>query len=159
MKNKKRIKLLAQTFSVVEIAETLGLSPSYVYRVLRENSRNTLTPTNYVNAILSGLTTNEEIAELFNVSPSTIKRFKSQHGLKITTAQYLYFTGWNMERIKKTLHLTNAESVTIETVGTFEEIKYTLRTMQNTLQPYKGKIDQITEQLKTIAKLLQDLEC
>ena len=142
-----------------EIAEIRGVSHSYVCRVLRELSPKTLTPTNYVNAILSGLTTNEDIATFLNVNISTLKRYKSKHDLKIATAKYLYISGWTMERIKNTFHFTNAEAASLETLGTFEQIKDTLRRMQNALQPHSGECDQINGQLEIIERLLKDLKC
>lgn len=142
-----------------EIAEIRGVSHSYVCRVLRELSPKTLTPTNYVNAVLSGLSTNEDIANFLNINISTLKRFKSKHDLKTATALYLYFSGWSMERIKNSLRLTNAEEARLETLGTFEQIKDTLLRMQKALQPHSGKCDQINEQLKLIETLLKDLKC
>lgn len=159
MTNKERIIMLAKTFPAEEVAQIAGVSLGYVYKVLRASSAKTLTPTNYVNAILSGLTSDAEIAEHFGVSRSTIIRFKKTHGLKFAAAFSLYSFGWSMERIKNTLYLTTEEAANLDALASLEEIKERLLKTQNALQPYNGKVDQITDQLTTIAQLLKVLNC
>ena len=151
--------MLAKTFPAEEVAQITGVSLGYVYKVLRESSVKTLTPTNYVNAILSGLTSDAEIAEHFGVSRSTIIRFKKTHGLKFAAAFSLYSSGWSMEQIKNTLYLTTEEAANLGTFASLNEIKERLLKTQNALQPYNGKVDQITDQLTTIAQLLKVLNC
>lgn len=149
--------MLSKTFPAKEVAQIAGVSLGYVYKVLRASSAKTLTPTNYVNAILSGLTSDAEIAEHFGVNRRTIIRLKQTHELKTAVAQYLYFAGWPMGKINSVLHLTYAEMARLETLCTLEEIKNSLQTMQNALQPHNGKFDQLSEQLGLLKKLLADL--
>ena len=159
MTNKERIIELSKCFNTTEIAEICGVSVSYVCRVLRQHNPKTLTPTNYINALLLGLTSNEQIAQFFEVSPSTLKRFKRKYNLKAAAAKYLYISGVSIERVKSSLHLSNAEINTLETLGSFEEIKRTLHNMQTVLQLHKGEFDQIDDQLKVISQLLKILNC
>lgn len=151
--------MLAKTFQAQEVAQIVRVSLGYVYKVLRESSAKTLTPTNYINAILSGLTSDKEIAKHFGVSRSTIIRFKQAHNLKFAAAFSLYSSGWSMEQTKNTMYLTTAETAKLDALASLEEIKERLLKTQNALRPYKGKVDQITDQLTTIAQLLKVLNC
>lgn len=151
--------MLSKTFPAEEVSKIAGVSLGYTYKVLRKSSTKELTPSNYVNAILSGLTTNEDIAKFLKVSPSTLKRYKSKHNLKSAAALSLYVAGWNMERIKNTLHLSTPEAAALDALASLEDLKKRLIKTQAALQPFNGKVDQITEQLTTINQLLKILNC
>ena len=126
--------MLAKTFPAEEVSQIAGVSLGYVYKVLRESSPKKLTPTNYVNAILSGLTSDTEIAEHFGVNRRTIIRFKQAHNLKFAAAFSLYSSGWSIERIKNTLYLTTADTAKLETLASLEVIKERLLKTQSALQ-------------------------
>lgn len=159
MTTKERIALLAGDFSVNEIAEILDVSAGYVYRVLRELNPKTLTPQNYLEAIQMGITSKEELAEMFGVTRMTINRFERKHITKEAIGGALYIAGGNIEPVKQDLSLTNQEAAELSQLPTLSKVITELQQMQKALKPHKHKTTLNADLFKKVTDALNALKC
>lgn len=159
MTTKERIALLADDFSVNEIAEILDVSAGYVYRVLRELNPKTLTTQNYLEAIQMGVTSKEELAEIFGVSRRTILRFEQKHITKEAIGGALYIVGGNIDPVKQELSLTNQEAAELSQLPTLTKVITELQQMKKALEPHKHKTTLNADLFKKVSDALDALKC
>lgn len=107
---KERIIELSQTLSPVEIAETIGTSVLYVYKVLRSantsENKPLLTLQNYIAAHCKGITKKNDLAAFFGVSRMTIHRFENRPEIKQHFARYMELQNNGYELNKLLQHST-----------------------------------------------------
>lgn len=100
-----------QTLKASEIAKEVGVSPSYVYRVMRETRKfceerkedlcnlPILSIPNYIK-LHNKFSTEDELAKYFGVSRSTLHRFKVKHNIaRLTKLYYALFSRGESEQI------------------------------------------------------------
>lgn len=156
---KEQIKELSKTLTPTEIAETVGVSAGYVYRVLRELYPKTLTIENYHYALQMGITNKEDLAAHFNVSRMTLNRFERMNITKEMVGQYHYMTSGDIDETKAALKLTNNEVAELAQLPTLPKVKGELRQMLNALKPYKDKTSLNAELYQNILAALDSLKC
>ena len=157
MTNKERIIELSKSLTPNEVAETLHISASYVYRVLHHPK--TLTTQNYLKAIQMGITNKEELANLFGVSRMTINRFERNNITKEAIGGALYIAGRDLDSVKQELSLTNQEAAKLSQLPTLPNIVNELQKMLKALEPHKQKTTLNAELYQKALDALNALKC
>lgn len=159
MTNKERIKLLIKsTLSPAEVADVVGVSVGYVYRVMREINPKTLTLPNYIEALQMGITTKAELAQYFGVVRMTLYRFEQKNMTREATTKLLYLVNGDLDAIKS--GLTNAEAEELAKLPTLPQVKNDLQQMLAVLSNLPQRKEQpFADTCKAIAAALKSLNC
>ena len=158
MTTKERITKLIKVFSPQEVAETVGVTVSYVYRVLREINPKKLTLPNYIEALQMGITDKVGLAQYFGVGRSTLWRFEQKNMTRELTAKFLYTLNGKLESVKNDLALTNAETAELAQLPTIADVKKDLQTILTEFKKFPLHKEQpFADYCKAIAAALKSL--
>lgn len=158
MTTKERITKLIKVFSPQEVAETVGVTVSYVYRVLREINPKKLTLPNYIEALQMGITDKVGLAQYFGVVRMTIYRFEQKNMTRDATKKLLYLVNGDMDAIKS--GLTNAEAAELAQLPTLPQVKKDLQKMLAVLSNLPQRNEHpFADTCNAIAAALKSLNC
>ena len=162
MKLKDSIINLLTTTSLTnqEIATKLKCSYEFVRQLrnmLRPNSKPKLDLANYLQAILSGITTKQDLADYFGKDRMTIYRFEQKNNTKKKISKYMYISGLELEKIRQIFRLTPDEVENLKTLPTIKEIQADLKQISAVLHPLTSSSPDIAEKHANVNTLLREL--
>ena len=143
-----------------EIADFVGCSIRYVRKLKNElgiNSKPKLDLANYLQAILSGITTKQELAQYFGVERMTIYRFEQNNNTRKKISKYMYISGVELEKITRIFRLTSDEAEKLKTLPTIKTVQSDLKQISAVLHPLTSSSPDIAEKHANVNALLNKL--
>lgn len=152
--------LITTSLTNQEIATKLNCSYEYVRQLrnkLCANSKPKLDLANYLQAILSGITTKQDLAEYFGIERMTIYRFEQKNNTRKKISKYMYISGVELEKIKQIFRLTPDEVEKLKTLPTIKKVQSDLKIISAVLHPLTLSSSTISEKHANVNALLRDL--
>lgn len=143
-----------------EIALEVGCTPQYVGR-LRKNINIDTKPKldlgSYLHAILSGITTKQELAQHFGVNRITINRFEQNNNTRKKISRYMFISGEDVDKIRQIFRLTPEEVETLKTLPTIKALRADLKIISAVLHPLASTSSSIALKHANVNELLSKL--
>lgn len=159
MTKQEQIKELSKALTPQKIAETVGVSLSYVYRVLRNNKSTTkITVDKYIEAILSGAKSKQNIADFIGIDRVSLYRFEKRNISRKKISRYLYIAGIELKTINHLFRLTEKEIQQLNNLPKIDEIKKDLKTVSAILYPLTVSSKRIKEKHENVNKFLWEIQ-
>lgn len=155
------ISLLTLTpLSNKEIALEVGCTPQYVGRLRKNINIDTKTKLDlgsYLHAILSGITTKQELAQHFGVNRRTINRFEQINNTRKKISRYMFISGKDVDEIRQIFRLTTEEVEALQTLPTIKAIQADLKIISAVLHPLTSTSSSIALKHANVNELLRKL--
>lgn len=152
--------LITTSLTNQEIATKLKCSYEFVRQLrnrLCPNSKPKLDLANYLQAILSGITTKQDLADYFGKDRMTIYRFEQKNNTRKKISKYMYISGVELEKIKRIFRLTPDEVEKLKTLPTIKAIQADLKQISAVLHPLTSSSPGIAEKHANVNALLRAL--
>lgn len=113
------------------IAEILGVSIRYVYKVLEsiKQPERILTVNNYIKAVEQGYDTKEDLARFFRVAKKKLFDFEKESDILQLLAKYYYVRGKSRSEIGQILHMRIGSIQIPPDFPTLNEVRRDLNTI------------------------------
>ena len=146
-----------------DIAAQMGVSASFVYRVLRgavdANTIETpaLNEANYIKAIKRGYETRQDLAKYFHVGRGVVSEFERESGIPQLLAKYFYSQGKSLSEIGQLLHLRIGSIQIPPDFPTIEKVRRDLTAILEIYEEMAKYGDAETVQYNALKRLLEKL--